>query len=44
MHHYLTKYRANGNLYVTAWFQINVLGKKFCLWKRTIEIKDAPAE
>ena len=39
MHHYITKYTENGNKYVEAWLQINLLfGKYICFSKRKIKI------
>lgn len=33
MHHYITKYTEEGIYYVEAWFQINMFGRSFCLWR-----------
>lgn len=33
MHHYITKYTENGVRYAEAWFQLNVFGMCFCLWR-----------
>lgn len=39
MHHYITKYQdETGRKKAASWFQINVLGKCFCLFKREITI------
>lgn len=33
MHHYITKYEEAGTRYAEAWFQINLFGRSFCLWR-----------
>ncbi|WP_256736371.1 hypothetical protein [Enterococcus hirae] len=41
MHHYITKYKnenGNGSRKAVAWFQINIFGKCFCLFKHEIAI------
>lgn len=39
MHHFITKYHdENGNHVVVAWFQISIMGKCFCLFKRELII------
>ncbi len=39
MHHYITKYYdEKGNHKVIAWFQINVFGRCYCLFKRELSI------
>jgi len=38
MHHYITKYRENGELIVEAWIQINIFRWCFCLAKRKLVI------
>ena len=35
---HITKYRTDGKRFATAWTQINILGKRFCLFARTIEL------
>ena len=38
MHHYITKYEANGKRYAESWVQVNLFGRCFCFSKRKIEI------
>ncbi|WP_430606419.1 hypothetical protein IGJ55_002097 [Enterococcus sp. AZ170] len=39
MHHYITKYKNElGEMKVVAWFQLNVFGKSYCLFKREMDI------
>jgi len=38
MKHHITKYKENGKRYAESWFQINILGKCFCFWKKKINI------
>lgn len=38
MHHYLTKYMENGQMWAEAWMQINLFGLCFCFLKRKIKI------
>lgn len=39
MRNHITKYSdGNGNKFVTAWSQINLFGKSFCFFVRTIEL------
>lgn len=38
LHHHITKYEKNGELYVEAWIQINVFGRCFCFSKKKIKI------
>lgn len=38
MHHYITKYEINGERYVEAWIQVNLLGKSFCFSRRKVKI------
>ena len=38
MHHYITKYREDGQRYAEAWLQVNFFGHSFCFWRRRIKI------
>lgn len=33
MHHYITKYESGGIRYAEAWFQVNLFGRSFCVWR-----------
>jgi len=38
MQHHITKYEEDGIRKATSWTQINVFGKCFCFFKKTINI------
>lgn len=38
MHHYVTKYKENGQKYAEAWIQVDVFGYSFCFWKKRITL------
>lgn len=39
IHHYLTAYKENGDIYAEAWLQLNLLGWCFCFSKRKKKIE-----
>ena len=38
VHHYITKYRENGQKYAEAWIQINLFSASLCLWRKKIAL------
>ena len=35
-----SKYRTEEGQFVTSWIQLNILGRKFCFFKKTIHLDD----
>lgn len=38
IHHYITKYVENGNLYAESWIQIDLFSLEWCFSKKKIKI------
>ncbi len=38
IHHYITKYIENSELYVESWIQVNIFSMVWCFSKRKIKI------
>lgn len=39
IHHYLTVYKMDGDVYAEAWIQINAFGRCFCFSKRLKKVE-----